>query len=100
MATITISADGRKIKAVVSAGETTGAIYVSPDCVVAGYPGAGGTVLTQATWSSEADVAAGVANWQNWNSGATAVAASQLLLKATAIRVTATTAAATVEVAR
>ena len=100
MATITTSADGRKVKAVVSAGETTGAIYVSPDCVVAGTPGAGGTVLAQATWSSEADVAAGAANWQSWDAGAASVAASQALPKATAIRVTAAVSAAVVEVSR
>ena len=45
MATITTSADGRKIKAVVAAGETTGSIYVNQDCVVAGAPGSGGTLL-------------------------------------------------------
>ena len=100
MATITTSADGRKIKAVVAAGETTGPIYVNPSCTVAGTPGASCTVLAQATWSSEADVAAGLANWQNWDAGVSAAAASQKLPDATAIRVTAATAAAVVEVSR
>ena len=100
MATITTSADGRKIKAVVAAGETTGAIYVNPSCTIVGTPGSGGTLLAQATWSSEVDVAAGIANWQNWDAGASATAVSQKLPDATAVRFTATVATGVGEVSR
>lgn len=102
-ATVTTSADGRKVKVQVPAGQTSPAVMVSPDCVIAAFPGNGGSMYVEASWSSEADVNAGTANWAAWDqgtSGTVTAAAEQALYHATAVRFTATTATGVGEVSR
>jgi hypothetical protein len=96
--TIVQTADARRIKATVPAGEVSPPLYVRPECVVTGIPGASGTVLVEATWSSQADVAAGTATWFPWDAGVASTKDVQLLEFATAVRFTAATAAAVCEV--
>ena len=97
--TITREAGDKKIKAAVGAGETSSAIYVTGQCVVAAVPGSGGTMLVEASWSIAADVASSTATWFPWDAGTVSAKTNQLLQFATAVRFTATTAAGIGEVA-
>lgn len=98
--TVTTSADGRKISAAVPAGETSNPIFVGQDVVVACFPGSGGTMSAQATWSSVDAVNAGTANWLTWDAGSVSAGAAQALSMATAVKFTATTKAGVGEVSR
>jgi hypothetical protein len=88
--TITISADGRHTKAVVPAGTVSDPVFVGTECVVTANPGAGGTMLVEATFSLEEDVRKGAANWFSWDNGTVSAPANQELDHATAVRFTAT----------
>lgn len=98
--TITTSADGRNIKAAVPAGETSTPIMVGQLVTIVCSPGAGGTMLAEATWSSRDDVNANTARWLSWDAGTTSSRIAQRLAEATAVRFTATGAAGVGEVAR
>ena len=99
MAILTSSVDGKRTKAVVTA-ETTTPIYVGSKCVITAKPGAGGTMLAEATYSLPADVAAGTAVWFPWDAGASAIAAVQIVEFAVAVRFTAGAVAGVGEVAQ
>lgn len=95
--TITQASPVTKIE--LTAGTTSSPVYLGgPECVVACTPGIGGSMLAQATWSLRSDVEAGTANWSDWDAGTVTAAANQLLLRATAVRFTATTVAGVAEV--
>jgi hypothetical protein len=96
----TITHNSPVTKAAVGAGETSEPIYTPAECVIACTPGDGGSMLAQATWSLRADVEAGNANWHDWDEGTVTDKATQLLLRATAVRFTATTEDGVGEVAR
>lgn len=91
---------GGSTKVALTAGSTSSAILTPPSCVITCTPGGGGTMLAEATWSSQAEVAAGTATWFDWDEGTVSAKANQLLLHATAVRFTATTAAGVGEVAQ
>ena len=92
------SLDGKQVKVSVGAGETSNPIPVSAECVVSCAPGSGGQMLAQATYSSPADVAAGVAIWHDWSSGTVSTPTNEILFKGMYIRFTATAAAGVGEV--
>lgn len=96
----TITHNSPVTKAAVGSGETSDPIYTPAECVIACTPGGGGSMLAQATWSLRSEVEAGTANWHDWDDGTVTAKATQLLLRATAVRFTATTAAGVGEVAR
>ena len=97
--TIIWSADNNNAKITVPAGATSDPVYASGGRVVTAIPGAGGTMLVEATWSSKADVNARTATWFSWDAGTVSAKANQILQHATAVRFTATTAAGVGEVA-
>lgn len=90
---------GGVTKVELTAGSTSTPILTPGACVVTCVPGSGGTMLAEATWSSQDEVLAGTANWFEWDSGTVSSATNQLLQHATAVRFTATTAAGIGEVA-
>jgi len=90
----------RNIKITLDAGDTSAAIFVSRQTVVTGYPGSGGTIRAEATWSLESEVNAGTARWQDWDGGAATAKYAQVLQNATAVRFIAATQSAVCEVAR
>ena len=99
MATITTTFDGRHTKAIVSS-EVTVPIFVGRSAVVVAVPGAGGSMLVEASFSMISDVLAGTAAWFPWDAGTVTVPTLQTLNRATAVRFTATTAAGCGEVAQ
>ena len=96
--TVTTAPGGRKITAAVDAGTTTAAIFVGAQTAVAAIPGGGGTMLVEASFSTVAAVEGGTANWLSWDAGTVSSKTAQLLLNATAVRFTATTAAGVGEI--
>lgn len=90
---------GGVTKVALTAGTVSSYIFTPPRCVIACTPGAGGTMLAEATWSPQADVVAGTANWHDWDVGTVSSADNQILEHATAVRFTATTQAGVGEVA-
>jgi len=63
-------------------------------CTVTVIPGAGATAACQYTTSSDAEVAAGTANWINWPAGQVSSPSSDAILyRVTALRLSATGAA-------
>lgn len=90
---------GGVTKVELSAGSVSSHVFTPPRCVVACVPGSGGTMLAEATWSGQAAVLAGTANWHEWDAGTVSAAANQVLEHATAVRFTATTATGVGEVA-
>jgi hypothetical protein len=99
--TVVINQGNKVIEVSLDAGDTTQPIFTQNrgDVVVAATPSGGGTVNVQATWSNETDIFNGTARWFDWDAGATATAANQLLLKATAVRFIAAVGSAVGEVA-
>ena len=98
--TITTTLDGRHTTVAAGAGDAPAHVNGAAQCVVTAAPGAGGSMLAEATWSDPAAVAAGTATWFPWDAGTVSAKANQLLLNATAVRFTATAAAGVGEVAR
>lgn len=88
------------VKVSLASGETSVPIRVPMECVVSATPGSGGTMLVQATFSSEADIGAGTATWHDWDAGTVSAKTNQMLVYAQAVRFTATTAAGVGEVSR
>lgn len=100
-----LSGFGRHVNVAIPAGETiedSKVVYFNrqrgPMSVTA-IPGGGGTMLVQFTTSSQAQILAGAAVWQDWPSGAvSATTCDVLMAPVTAIRATATTQPGTLEV--
>ena len=88
------------IRVTLDAGDTTDYILCGREAVITGYPGGGGTIRAEATWSRLSEVQAGTARWQDWDAGAATAKNCQLLLNATAVRFIAVAQPAVAEVAR
>jgi hypothetical protein len=90
-----------RIKVALAAGDTSSWIPCGGgDAVITATPGSGGTMLAQATWSPWDECVAGTARPFDWDAGTVSAKNQQLLIKATAVRFTATTQAGVGEVAR
>lgn len=96
----TIKTVGNSVRVLVPAGEVSPPIDVNGDAVVVCVPGSAGTMLAEATWSLPEDIRAGEARWFSWDAGAVTGPATQFLVKASAVRFTATAAAGVGEVSR
>jgi hypothetical protein len=86
----------RKIS--LGAGDQAIVPVLEKEAIVAAAPGGGGTILVEASWSLQNEIENNTANWHSWDHGTVSAKANQLLIGATAIRVTATTQPGVVEV--
>ncbi len=97
----TIATEGLTTRVSVPAGETSPSIYLAPgEVVVALTPGPGGTMIADASWSMVRELQAGAGEWATWDAGSVSAKTTQSLLNATAIRISATTAAGVAELRR
>lgn len=75
----------------VAAGETSQPFFLwCATAIVVLTPGVGGSMLASASWSPVDDIQAGGGNWNTWDQGTVTDPASDVLMSATAIRITAT----------
>ncbi len=89
----TITTDGRTIRVVLAAGETSIPIFIAPEdeVVIAVTPGVGGSMSVQAAWSMSDAVQANQGLWHSWDQGEVTAPTTQSLFKSTAVLITATT---------
>jgi hypothetical protein len=102
MATYVEIEDGYRFnyKCQLAAGETSTPVFVPVECTVSVIPGAGGSMLAEASTSTPSDIKNGTATWFSWDAGAVTAKAQQSVTCVTAVRFTATTQPGVGEVAR
>lgn len=94
----TIYKEGSITRIDLAAGETSPTQYLSPgETIVVVNPGVGGTMLAQASWSMPRELQAGAGEWLDWDAGSVSVKTSQSLFEATALKISAATAAGIAE---